>query len=178
MAHLQTAGPDSAAQLLSEIAKWFGEVQADGGYRSYYRQGSNRGSLQGGGTPGGLGLDHEFFESVLAPQAMLYGFLGFRPTVNGFAIAPNLPADWPELTVTRVYLHDSVLDVTARQDGTVQIVGVAAAARTPNRQIVVEAGEKVRSVEARGVRVSVTRPDQQPSARTLGRSAARIEGTN
>ena len=39
--------------------------------------GSREGTLQGGGTAGGLGLDAEFFESVLVPQVMLEGFLGF-----------------------------------------------------------------------------------------------------
>ena len=44
--------------------------------------------MQGGNVAGGLGIDHEFFESVLVPQVMLYGFLGFRPTADGFVIAP------------------------------------------------------------------------------------------
>jgi hypothetical protein len=51
----------------------------------------------GGGPPGGLGIDEEFMESVLVPQVMLYGFLGFEPTAEGwfFRIEPNgaLPDD-------------------------------------------------------------------------------------
>jgi cellobiose phosphorylase len=77
--------------------------------------------MQGGNVAGGLGLDREFFESVLAPQVMLYGFLGFQPTAEGFAIHPKLPADWPSLTVTRIHLHDRVLDITANHDGKISV---------------------------------------------------------
>lgn len=113
MARLRTAGPDDAARRLSEICRWFDETQAAGGYRAYYSDPA-RGTLQGGNVPGGLGLDKEFFESVLVPQVMLYGFMGFTPTPEGCRIEPRLPADWPSLTITRVHLHDHVLDLTAR----------------------------------------------------------------
>jgi hypothetical protein len=123
MARLATAGPDDAAKRLSEIARWFDETQAEGGYRAYYGKDPSRGSMQGGNVAGGLGLDKEFFESVLVPQVMLYGFLGFRPTVDGFAIDPRLPAEWPELTITRIHLHDHVLDITAKRGGDVLVKG-------------------------------------------------------
>ena len=84
---------------------------------------ATRGSLQGGGTAGGLGLDREFHESVLVPQVMLYGFLGFRPTADGFSIDPRLPTNWPELTITRIHLHNHVLDITATRDGAIKISG-------------------------------------------------------
>ena len=71
-------------------------MQSAGGYRAYYKDPS-RGTMQGGNVPGGLGLDKEFFESILVPQVMLYGFLGLRPTADGCAIAPRLPSDWKEL---------------------------------------------------------------------------------
>jgi len=77
--------------------------------------------MQGGNVPGGLGLDREFFESILVPQVMLYGFLGFEPTASGFKINPRLPKAWPEATVTRVHLHERVLDLTAKADGTIII---------------------------------------------------------
>ena len=121
MARLKTAGPDAAAARLQEIATWFEEVEAEGGYRSYYAKDPSRGSMQGGNVAGGLGLDREFFESVLVPQVMLYGFLGFQPTADGFICEPRLPKDWPELTVTRVYLKDRIVDVTGRQDGTFEV---------------------------------------------------------
>ena len=34
----------------------------------------------------------EFIESLLVPQVMLYGFLGFEPGVEGFRLAPRLNA--------------------------------------------------------------------------------------
>ena len=110
MARLKTAGPDDAWQRLRGILAWFDEVQSAGGYRAYYQEPS-RGTMQGGNVPGGLGIDKEFFESILVPQVMLYGFLGLRPTADGFRIAPRLPSDWKELSITRIHLHDHVLDL-------------------------------------------------------------------
>ncbi|WP_162006623.1 glycosyl hydrolase family 65 protein [Roseimaritima sediminicola] len=126
MARLKTRGPDDAWERLKVILDWFGEVQAEGGYRAYYEK-PGRGSLQGGGTPGGLGMDAEFFESVLVPQVMLYGFLGLQPQADHLALDPKLPSSWPELTVTRIHYHDHVfdlrvddksVDVTFRRKGT------------------------------------------------------------
>jgi hypothetical protein len=113
MSRLMTDGPEDAWQRLQEILTWFDETQAAGGYRAYY-QDPVRGTMQGGNVAGGLGLDKEFFESILVPQVMLYGFLGFRPTAGGFAVNPRLPKDWPELTITRIHLHGNVLDITVR----------------------------------------------------------------
>jgi hypothetical protein len=125
MARLKTAGPDDAWRRLREIIAWFREVQAEGGYRGYYAK-PGRGTLQGGGTAGGLGLDQEFMESVLVPQVMLYGFLGFQPSADGYRIEPRLPSGWPSLTVTGIRFHDQVLDVTAHADGRVEVAGGAA----------------------------------------------------
>jgi hypothetical protein len=118
MARLIARGPDDAWARLKETIGWFEDVQREGGYRKYYTKESatERGTLQGGGTAGGLGMDHEFFESILVPQVMLYGFLGFEPRLDGFAIAPRLPRDWPGLKITRIHFHDLVLDVTATRD--------------------------------------------------------------
>jgi hypothetical protein len=110
MARLRTAGPDDAAQRLNEICTWFDETQAAGGYRAFYSD-PTRGTMQGGNVPGGLGLDKEFFESILVPQVMLYGFLGLKPTADGCEISPHLPSDWPSLQITRIHLHDHVLDL-------------------------------------------------------------------
>jgi len=77
--------------------------------------------LQGGGTPGGLGLDHEFFESVLVPQVMLNGFLGFQPAGDGFSLNPRLPSSWPELTIDRIRFHDATLRIRATAKGVVEI---------------------------------------------------------
>ena len=110
MARLKTRGPNDAWERLKFILDWFAEVQSEGGYRAYYSK-PDRNSLQGGGTPGGLGIDAEFFESVLVPQVMLYGFLGLRPHADHLSLDPKLPPDWPELTVTRIHYHDHVFDL-------------------------------------------------------------------
>ncbi|HEX3996929.1 MAG TPA: hypothetical protein VHX65_00075 [Pirellulales bacterium] len=112
MARLKTAGADDAAGRLREILAWYADVRSAGGYREYYRH-PGRGTLQGGNVAGGIGVDREFFESILVPQVMLYGFLGVRPTTSGCDINPQLPHDWPELTITRIHLHDHVLDIHA-----------------------------------------------------------------
>jgi len=115
MARIETVGPDSAAARLAEIVKWFDETQAAGGYRKYY-DGSREGSMQGSGTAGGLGLDMEFIESVLVPQVMIDGFMGFRPLADGFILDPKLPSDWPELKIDRIHFHDSVLAIRATRN--------------------------------------------------------------
>ncbi|MBL9137675.1 MAG: hypothetical protein JNK85_17520 [Verrucomicrobiales bacterium] len=111
MARLAVNGPDDAWRRLRDVLAWFGEVQEAGGYRQYYKA-PGRGTLQGGGTAGGLGLDHEFFESVLVPQVVLYGFAGFRPRLDGCLVAPRLPKDWPSVTIRDVRLHDVSFDLT------------------------------------------------------------------
>ena len=116
-ARLKVDGPDNAWGRLREIATWFGEVQAGGGYREYYKkQGA---VLQGDGAAGGFGLDREFFESLLVPQIMLRGFLGLTPTADGCRIEPRLPADFPSLTIDRISLKNLVLAVTASREAIV-----------------------------------------------------------
>ena len=113
MARLEVYGPDDAWKRLKEIMIWFDEVQKEGGYRKYYEGRPDRGTLQGGGPPGGLGMDMEFIETILVPQVMLYGFMGFEPEFEGFKINPQLPKDWPSLTITRVKYQDAVLELSA-----------------------------------------------------------------
>lgn len=121
MARLLHTGPDDAWQRLQAIIAWYDEVRAAGGYREFYADGPGGATLQGGGTAGGLGLDYEFFESVLVPTVLLDGFLGFRPTVTGAAIAPRLPSGWPALRIERIALKDTVIAVAAQADGTVSV---------------------------------------------------------
>jgi hypothetical protein len=116
MARLKAEGPDDAWARLKEVAHWFTEVTAAGGYRAYYANKPGGATLQGGGPAGGLGMDHEFKESVLVPQVMLDGFLGFVPKADGFTLNPRLPRDWPELTIDRIAWHDRVLTIRARSD--------------------------------------------------------------
>jgi hypothetical protein len=110
MSRLKTNGPDDAWRRLQEILVWFREVQDEGGYRAYYAK-PGRGTLQGGGPPGGLGLDREFLESVLVPQVMLYGFMGVEPSPEGIRVAPRLPQAWPALTITGIRFQDHVFDL-------------------------------------------------------------------
>lgn len=115
MSRLCVTGADDAAKRLEEIAQWFTEVQAAGGYREYYND-PEKGSLQGGNIPGGLGMDREFFESVLTPQVMLYGFLGFTPRMDGFAVEPKIPTAWKTLTVDQILWQDQHLAIMAAPD--------------------------------------------------------------
>jgi hypothetical protein len=120
MSRLKSQGPDDAWTRLQEILHWFEEVQAEGGYRAYYAK-PGRGTLQGGGTAGGLGLDEEFFESVLVPQVMLYGFLGAEPTANGLSLSPSLPKAWPSMTIHGIESGGYRLSVEALADGTLKV---------------------------------------------------------
>ena len=117
MARITQRGPDDAWARLQEIIAWYDEVREAGGYREFYADNPGGATLQGGGTAGGLGLDHEFFESVLVPTVMLDGFLGFRPTPAGATINPRLPSDWPSLAIDRIALKDTVVTVEATHDG-------------------------------------------------------------
>ena len=110
MARLQTLGPDNAWQRLGVIADWFREVQNGGGYREYYAV-PGRGSLQGGGTAGGLGLDQEFVESVMVSSSMIDGFAGLEPTLEGLHLKPRLPSSWPKLSLKGVEVHRQMLDI-------------------------------------------------------------------
>ncbi len=114
MARLKLYGPDDTWRRLQEIIVWYEEVQQAGGYRKYYggEGQEERGSLQGCGTPGGIGVDCEFMESVLAPQVMLYGFMGLEPRLDGLVIKPRLPEAWPELTISQIHFHEHQLDIT------------------------------------------------------------------
>lgn len=115
LARLRTNGPDDAWARLKAILDWFGEVQSEGGYRAYYAK-PGRGTLQGGGPAGGLGLDQEFLESVLVPPFMLYGFLGVEPRPDGLKIAPRLPSAWESASMSRVQAQDRVLTISAGRD--------------------------------------------------------------
>ena len=65
------------------------------------------------GTPGGLGLDCEFFESVMVPQVIIDGFLGLDPSQDELRPAPNLPRDWPSVTINRINWRGTLMEFTA-----------------------------------------------------------------
>ncbi len=111
-ARLQVCGPQNAWHRLREIVDWYEEVQEAGGYRKYYSQ-PGRGTLQGGGTAGGLGIDQEFLESALLIHFLLDGFMGFVPTPTGFSWQPRLPDALPTLRIDRVRYRGCVLALEA-----------------------------------------------------------------
>lgn len=139
MARLKVLGPDNAWQRLREIARWYQEVRDAGGYRSYY-DGKRPGTLQGGGTSGGLGLDCEFWESVMLPNVLLKGFAGFSPTADGFQIIPQLPAEWQGLEIDRIGWRDTALKIRVREKS----IGVMKEGRADAAWVVVP--EKYRRV--------------------------------
>ena len=122
LARLSVLGPDDAWNRLREMIRWYEEVETAGGYRAYYN-GMREGTLQGGGTAGGLGLDQEFFESVLVPQVIIEGFLGFKPGADGFRVEPQLPSDWPELAVDRIAFQGLTLSVRVTRE-VVEVLGI------------------------------------------------------
>lgn len=113
-------GPGDAWQRLREILQWYRETQAEGGYRAYYSK-PGRGTLQGGGTAGGLGMDQEFVESLLLARTMTEGFLGIKAHTDGLEISPRLAPDWPSLNIKGIVFRQSELSITAGRDGTITI---------------------------------------------------------
>lgn len=118
MGRLRTNGPDDAWKRLREILAWYGEVQTAGGYRKYYRadKASERGTMQGGGPAGGLGIDQEFYETLLVPLIMTEGFLGMSVSPDRIRFAPQLPKDWPSLELGRIQYRDWLLRTKATRD--------------------------------------------------------------
>lgn len=114
MARLLVLGPDDAWARLAEIARWFRETREAGGYREYYR--ARGGTLQGANVGGGLGIENEFFESVMVPRALFDGFAGFTALPDGFRLDPHLPRGWPDLAVENVRFQQWRLRLEVRQD--------------------------------------------------------------
>jgi len=154
MSRIRHLGPDNAAKYLAENAEWFREVQAEGGYRKYYAPEKQRGNMQGGNIPGGLGLDLEFFESVLYPQVMLFGFMGFEPKMDGFVLRPNLPECWPDLTIDQIRWQDQNIRIHVTKD-TIDIVF-----NGPERTVKIDlpAGQWKLIPSARGTEETVASP--------------------
>ena len=92
MNRLKYKDPEDAWSHLANILDWYEEVWNEGGYRKYYTK-KDRGTLQGGGPPGGIGIDREFTETTLVPLTMLYGFMGIDARPEGLVIQPRLPKD-------------------------------------------------------------------------------------
>jgi len=116
-ARLKILSADNCWKRLLEILEWEKEVHAAGGYRKYYKDPQHGNTLQGCGTPGGLGIDCEFFESSLLPSIIVYGFLGLdASTGDALAIRPQLPASCPQMSIRNLLYHNTVLDIRATKD--------------------------------------------------------------
>jgi hypothetical protein len=97
---------------LLQILNWYKEVQNTGGYEDYYSI-SGRGTLQGRGKLGALGIDAEFTETSLVPLSFLYGFLGVDATNDGLVIEPKIPAVLTQVGVRGVTYHGVELAIAA-----------------------------------------------------------------
>lgn len=83
-------------------------------YRDYYEAHPEEGTLQGGGTAGGLGLDEEFVENLLAPSAWVLAWLGVdAPAPGVFQIAPSVPAALSFLGVDNIMYRGNRFDLRA-----------------------------------------------------------------
>jgi len=116
MARLQYLGAENAASYLAKNVNWFREVQMEGGYRNFYAPEKQRGKMQGNAITGGLGLDLEFLESVLYPQVILFGFMGFEPKMEGFVVRPNLPEHWQNLAIDQIRWQDQDISINATKN--------------------------------------------------------------
>ncbi|MCC5875482.1 MAG: hypothetical protein JJU11_04605 [Candidatus Sumerlaeia bacterium] len=119
-ARLHIYGPDDTWERLQEILEWEREVREVGSYREYYAQKGI--TLQGGGTAGGIGIDHEFLESTLPPSIVPMGFLGLDPRGDVLYIDPKLPEAVPSMTATGILYQWVSMDVRAsHEDVTVSL---------------------------------------------------------
>jgi hypothetical protein len=111
---------DRAYRRTIEIREWFNEVKAAGGigtefYRTYYKDHPERGLQQGGGPPGGLGLDREFLsDASLGTAFILYAFLGARADTNRtLSVTPALPTGVAKMGVKNVFYRNNHLTIEA-----------------------------------------------------------------
>jgi len=116
MARLRVYGPDDAWQRLEAILEWERQVRAAGGYRSYYADGRQGTTLQGGGTAGGIGIDFEFYESSLPPAFVIEGLIGLSPRADVVGIAPRLPSGVPAIAARDVMCYGARMDVEVGAD--------------------------------------------------------------
>lgn len=119
-ARLQILGSDNAWQRFSEIMKWLRDVDKQGGYRAYYNNGKQGTTLQGCGTPGGLGIDCEFRESSMLPAIITYGFMGLNPQPDGLKISPDIPSEIPGMSIKDLRYHNIPMDITV-STGTIRL---------------------------------------------------------
>lgn len=114
---------DRAFRRTQEIAAWFADVKAAGGegtefYRTYYNGHPERGLQQGGGPPGGLGLDREFLsDSAMGTIFVPFAFLGLAVEEDGvLTVSPALPSALDRLAVSNVFFRGNHLRIEAGRD--------------------------------------------------------------
>lgn len=118
-ARRQVYGKRNAWKRLQEIMAWDREVMAAGGYRAYYADGSKGTTLQGCGTPGGIGIDCEFYESSLLSAFAILGLAGVRPDKDFISAdgSCGLPDEVPAMHIYNLSHHGINADVTVKSSG-------------------------------------------------------------
>ncbi|MHB1462972.1 MAG: glucosidase family protein [Armatimonadota bacterium] len=112
-ARMKVYGIDNAWQQFARIAKYEKAVMAAGGYRKYYADGTKGSTLQGGGPPGGIGIDYEFLESAVLPAFIVNGFLGINPDGQNLLIKPNLPKACPSIGIRKMRYRNCTWNIQA-----------------------------------------------------------------
>lgn len=165
----EQAQVDRAFERTRQIAAWYADVQAAGGagtefYRAYYAGHTERGLQQGGGPPGGLGLDREFLsDSALGTTFPLHAFLGARVDEDRvLKLRPALPSALDRLGVANVAFGGCLITIAADRTG----VDVEVTAGEPaGLEVEVDfGGEKVR-VPLRSGRIERPRPTRRAGRR-------------
>lgn len=113
---LRWRGVDDAFERFREVLIWYREVEVAGGFRPYYASPRREGTLQGCGTPGGLGLDCEFQEGRLIAAFAAHGLLGLQPDLQRLHIRPRFPKGCARIGLEGLQYRGVRLDITAQPD--------------------------------------------------------------
>lgn len=116
MERLRWRGVDDAFARYREVLAWYREIEDAGGFRPYYASPRRDGTLQGCGTPGGLGLDCEFQEGRLIAAFAAHGLMGLRPDLQRLWIRPRFPTGCAKLTVEGLQYRGVRMDIAAFPD--------------------------------------------------------------
>ncbi len=119
-ARMKVYGIDNAWQQFERIANYEKAVIAAGGYRKFYADGTKGTTMQGGGQPGGIGVDQEFLESAVLPAFIVNGFLGIEPDGENLVIKPRLPKACPTIGIQKMRYRGCTWNIQA--DGSQIIV--------------------------------------------------------